>query len=80
VFILLEGVIYEVHLHIVSSGLIYIPGFMKSGTYVQAVLGSCLRNLRGCDVDITDEKEIYEVRHRVGLRYHDIHSKFLKIF
>jgi hypothetical protein len=77
VLVLLTGVMYEVRLHMVSSGMMYIPGFMKSGTYVQAVLRSCLIKLRGCAVDITDEKGIYEVRHRDRIRCHDIHSKFL---
>jgi hypothetical protein len=36
-----------------SSGMIYIPGFKNIGTGVQAILGFCLRNLRGCNVSIT---------------------------
>jgi hypothetical protein len=32
-----------------------VPSFMKIGTGVQATLRFCLRNLRGCNVGITDE-------------------------
>jgi hypothetical protein len=32
--------------------------FMKIGTGVQAVLRFCLRNLRGCNVGITDGKDL----------------------
>jgi hypothetical protein len=38
----------------VSCGMIYIPSFIKVGTSVQAILRFCLRNLRGCNVGITD--------------------------
>jgi hypothetical protein len=37
-----------------SGGMIYIQSFMKIGTGVEAILRFCLRNLRGCNVGITD--------------------------
>jgi hypothetical protein len=39
-------------------GITYIQSFMKSGTGVKAILRFCLRNLRGCNVGITDEKDL----------------------
>jgi uncharacterized protein YraI len=32
----------------------YSPSFMKIGTGVQVILRFCLRNLRGCNVGISD--------------------------
>jgi hypothetical protein len=40
-----------------SCGMIYLPSFMKIGTGVQAILRFCLRNLKGCDVGITDGRD-----------------------
>jgi hypothetical protein len=37
---------------------IYIPSFMKIGTDVQLILRSCLRNLRGSNVGITDGRDL----------------------
>jgi hypothetical protein len=37
-----------------SDDMIYISSFMKIGTSVQAILKFCLRNLRDCEVGITD--------------------------
>jgi hypothetical protein len=39
-------------------GMIYIPSFMKIGTGVQAILRFCLSKLRGCNVGITDGKDL----------------------
>jgi hypothetical protein len=36
-----------------SNGMIYLPGFMKTGTKVQEILRFCLSNFRGCNVCIT---------------------------
>jgi hypothetical protein len=36
-----------------------LPSFMKIGTGVQAILRFCLRNLRGCDVGITDRRDLF---------------------
>jgi hypothetical protein len=44
-----------------SCGMIYITGFMKIGTGVQAILRFCLSNLKGCNVGITGGG-IYKVR------------------
>jgi hypothetical protein len=45
-----------------SGGTIYIyiykPPFMKIGTCVQATLRLCLRNLRGCNIGITDGRDL----------------------
>jgi hypothetical protein len=41
-----------------SCGMINIPSFMKTGTGVQAILRFCLRNLRGCNVRVTDERDL----------------------
>jgi hypothetical protein len=43
-----------------SCGMIYsyLPSFMKIGIGVQAALRFCLRNLRGCNVGITDGKDL----------------------
>jgi hypothetical protein len=40
-----------------SSTMICIPSFMKIGLGVQATL-FYLRNMRGCNIGITDEKEL----------------------
>jgi hypothetical protein len=40
-----------------SGGMIHLP-FMKIGVGVQAVLKFCLRNLRGCNVGVTDERDL----------------------
>jgi hypothetical protein len=41
-----------------SDGMIYIQRFMKIGTDVQAILGFCLSNLKGCKVGITDGRDL----------------------
>jgi hypothetical protein len=43
---------------VASYGMIYLPSFMKIGTGVQAILRFCLRNLRVCNVGITDGKDL----------------------
>jgi hypothetical protein len=43
---------------IVSCGMICVPSFIKIGTGVQAILRFCFRNLRGCNVGITDERDL----------------------
>jgi hypothetical protein len=37
-----------------TCGMIYIPSFVKIGEDVQAILKFSLRNLRGCNVGISD--------------------------
>jgi uncharacterized protein YraI len=41
-----------------SCGIIYAPSFMKIGRGVQAILRFCLNNLRGCDVGVTDGRNL----------------------
>jgi hypothetical protein len=41
-----------------SDGMIYIPSFMNIGRGIQAILRLCLRNLRGCNVGITDGRDL----------------------
>jgi hypothetical protein len=41
-------------IEMVSCGMICIPSFMKIGMGIQALLRSCLRNFRECNVHITD--------------------------
>jgi hypothetical protein len=43
---------------IASCGMIYIPSFMKIGKGIQAILRFCLRNLIGCNVGITDGRDL----------------------
>jgi hypothetical protein len=54
VLVLLMGGIHEICPEIASSGMIHIPYFMKSGKVVKAILRFYLRNLRGCNVGITE--------------------------
>jgi hypothetical protein len=58
-----------------SSGMIYLQIFMNIGSGFQAILRFCLRNLKGCNVGITD-RGIYEVRRCGGLRWVDMRTKF----
>jgi uncharacterized protein YraI len=37
-----------------SYGNIYLPSFRKIGRGVQVILRFCLKNLMGCNIDITD--------------------------
>jgi hypothetical protein len=37
---------------------IYTPSFMKIGIGIQAILRVCFRNLRGCNVGITDGMDL----------------------
>jgi hypothetical protein len=39
-------------------GMIYLPSFLKIGKVVQAILRFFLRNLRGCNVGITDDRDL----------------------
>jgi hypothetical protein len=38
--------------------MIYIPCFMKIGAGVQAILRFGLRNMRGCNIGITDGRDL----------------------
>jgi uncharacterized protein YraI len=41
-----------------SCGVINVPSFMKIGRGVQAILRFCLRNLIGCNVSVTDVRDL----------------------
>jgi hypothetical protein len=41
-----------------SCGMTYIPSFNKIGKGVRTVLRFYLRNLRGCNVGITDQRDL----------------------
>jgi hypothetical protein len=41
-----------------SGGMIYILSLMTIGAGVQAILKLCLRNMRGCNVGITDGRDV----------------------
>jgi hypothetical protein len=41
-----------------SYRMINMSSFMKIGTGVQVILRFCLRNLRGCNVGITDWRDL----------------------
>jgi hypothetical protein len=41
-----------------SCGMIYIPSFMKIDTGIQAILRFYIGNFRGCNVGITDERDL----------------------
>jgi hypothetical protein len=43
---------------VASRGMIYLPCFIETGRGVQAILRFCLKNLRGCDVGITDGRDL----------------------
>jgi hypothetical protein len=45
-------------IEIASCDMIYIPSSMKVDTGVQAILRFRLRNLRGCNVGVTDERNL----------------------
>jgi hypothetical protein len=41
-----------------SGGMMYISSSMKIGTGVQALLRVFLSNLKDCNVDITDDRDL----------------------
>jgi hypothetical protein len=42
----------------VSDGMTYIQSFMKICTSIQAILRFCFSNLKGCNVGITDARNL----------------------
>jgi hypothetical protein len=40
------------------GGILYLPGFIKSGTGTQPILRFCLNNLRDCNVGVTDGRDL----------------------
>jgi hypothetical protein len=55
-------------------GIFFAPTFVKIFRRSTNVVEICLKNLKDCNVGIT-EKGIYEVGRFDGLRWHDIHTK-----
>jgi hypothetical protein len=53
--VLLEEGIYTLHGELGSDVIIYTPSFLKIGTGVEGILTFCLRKLRACNIDITNE-------------------------
>jgi uncharacterized protein YraI len=41
-----------------SCDMIYLPSFIEIGTGVQAILRFCLSNFDGCNVGITDRRDL----------------------
>jgi hypothetical protein len=41
-----------------SSDMTYMQRSMKIGTGIQAIIRCCLRNMGGCDVDITGVRDL----------------------
>jgi hypothetical protein len=41
-----------------SCGMIFLPAFMKIGTGVEVILRFCFSNMNGCNIDITNRKEL----------------------
>jgi hypothetical protein len=56
--VLLMGRFMKHDVDMVSCGIIYVPSVMKICKGIQAVLRSCPRNFRGCNVGITDGKNL----------------------
>jgi hypothetical protein len=48
----------EYAIEVASCDMIYIPGFLKIGADVKAILRLFLRNLRFCNVGITGERDL----------------------
>jgi hypothetical protein len=41
-----------------SCGVIYVPCFMKIGTSLQSILRFYLKSLKGCNVGITEGRDL----------------------
>jgi hypothetical protein len=48
----------EYGIEMVSCDMIYVPSFMKIDAGIQAILRFSFRNLRGCNVGITDGRDL----------------------
>jgi hypothetical protein len=57
------------------GGLMCIPSFMTIGSSIQEILRALPKNLRGCSIGITHERDLLH-SHWDGLRWHDIHTEF----
>jgi hypothetical protein len=58
-----------------SGVMTYIPTFMKTGRGVERILRFCLRNLKGCNVGITDGRDISIGPLKLD-KWHDIRTTF----
>jgi hypothetical protein len=56
--VLLMGGIYDICREMASGGMIYLPSFMMIDTGVQAILRFRLIKLRGCNIGITDGRDL----------------------
>jgi hypothetical protein len=54
----MRGIYKVCNVEMASCGIISMPIFMKIGTGVQAVLRLCLSSLRGCNIGITDGRDL----------------------
>jgi hypothetical protein len=61
---------YKVNVETGSGGMICLLSFMKFGVGVQAILRFVLSNWNGCNVGITDGRDV-----RNGLRWEDVRTK-----
>jgi hypothetical protein len=52
------GGIMKCTVQVGSGGMMYIPSFMKIGKDVEGILRFCRRNLKGCNVGITEGRDL----------------------
>jgi hypothetical protein len=50
-----------------SCGMIYISNYIKHGTGIQGILQFCLSSLRGCNVGLTDGRDLRSMPLRWAL-------------
>jgi hypothetical protein len=62
-------------IELASCGMIYLPRFMKISIDVQPILKFFLRNLKACNVGITDGRDLRSEPLR-WTQWHDIHTEF----
>jgi hypothetical protein len=55
---LLTGGICDVNVEMTSCSIVYLPGSMKIGRGVQAILRFCHKNLRGCNFSILGGRDL----------------------
>jgi hypothetical protein len=60
-----------------SYDMMYKPSYMKTSGGVQTIAKFCLRNLKGCNVGITDGRDLLIMPLR-WFRCHNIRTKFHK--
>jgi hypothetical protein len=61
-----------------SGGKIFVSSFMKIGTGVQAISRIFLKDLRDCNIVITDERDLRITPCRWSQVSHDTHAKIHK--